>query len=192
MTDSAISAAVIPSQEANSESDLDYGDLEPVAVQGAQDSASLGRSLTTSQADYVKFPGFSSTRSQQRDPEGHHQPRSHLKPATTTKATHFRRWMKRSRSVDSLDNPPDLGRVVSRDQTTTPPLSEILRMNQLTREQQRASRSHRAAARSQGQDEEYARQQQARQNANDIQDLREGGSTNLEESPNRKEHQPQP
>ena len=49
MTDSAISAAVIPSQDANSEDDHDYGDLELVAeVQGDQDSASLGRSLTTS------------------------------------------------------------------------------------------------------------------------------------------------
>ena len=62
----------------------------------------------------------------------------------------------------------------------------------LTREQQREAHSHRAAARSQGQDREFARQQQAPHYTDSIQDLREGGSTTLEESPHRKEHQPQP
>ena len=75
MTDSAISAAVILSHDAASEDDHDYGDLELGAeVQGDQDSASLGRSLTTSRADYVKIPGFSLTRYHQRDPAGYHPP----------------------------------------------------------------------------------------------------------------------
>ena len=59
MTDSAISAAVIPSWDAASDDEEDYGDLALYAnVPTAQDTASLVRSLTTPHSDFVRFPGF--------------------------------------------------------------------------------------------------------------------------------------
>ena len=72
MTDSAISAAVISSQDTASNDDRDYGDVDLYAgVPVAQDSTSLGHSLTTSHSDYVRIPSFSTSRYPQRDPAGY-------------------------------------------------------------------------------------------------------------------------
>ena len=192
MTDSAISAAVIPSHDAASEDDHSYDDLETVEdVRRDQGSASLSRSIANSHADHVRFPGFSSTRYHQQDSTGHLTPRTPLNTATRWLKT---RWLKRSRSVDSLEHSPDLGSDVHGDRFPTTPHSEVLRMNQPpTREQQREARSHRAEARSRGRDREIEYRQHTTHFTDGIPDLRGGDSTIREESLRSEDphHQPQ-
>ena len=124
MTDSAISAAVIPSHD-TAEDDFGYDDVDIVAdARRDQDSAALSRSLATSQADYVRFPGFLSTQYQQ-DSEGYPTPRTPLNTAAKWLKT---RWPRRSRSVDSLELYPDPD--VHRNRSPTAPRSKVPQMNQ--------------------------------------------------------------
>ena len=181
MTDSAISAAVIPSHDAASEDDHSYDDLETVEdVQRDHGSASLSRSITNSQADHVRFPGFPSTRYHHQDSAGHPTPRTPLNTATRWLKT---RWLKRSRSVDSLEPSPDLGSNDHGALFQTKPHSESLRMYQPPpREQQREARSNRAEARSRGRDREIEYQQHNAHFTDGIPDLRGGESTVREDS----------
>ena len=150
MTNSAISAAVIPSHDTNEE-DLGFGfgfdDIDDYVTNASreQDSAALSRSLTTSQVDYVRIPGFLS-RQHQQDSEGYPTSRTPLNSAAKWFKT---RWPNRSRSVDSLERYPDPD--THRDRPPTPPSAPRSGETQMyhppTREQQseappKSSRPH--------------------------------------------------
>ena len=151
MTDSAISAAVIPSRADASDDEHEYGNLALYnEVPTAQDTASLVHSLTTPNSDFVRFPGFHSTRHPQQEQAGYHSSRSQLKPVAR-----FRRWMQRSRSADSLGPTHDPRSNSRRDLAPPAPSSENPQMNRLSiRDQQSAACDQRAAARSKFRDTE--------------------------------------
>ena len=180
MTDSAISAAVIPSNDAASDDDLGYDNYDTVEdTRRDRGSASLSHSLAISQADYVKFPGFPSTRYHQQDLAGHHPPRTPLDSATKWLKS---RWPKRSRSVDSLEHLPSSD--VHGAQLQTKPHGDSLRMYRPpTREQQREARSARATNRSRGRDEDSGSQQNTTNFSVSIPVLRREDNTEHDDSP---------
>ena len=150
MTNSTISAAVIPTHD-TAEENLGFDDISDFVTSASreQDSAALSRGLTTSQVDYVKFPGFLSRH--QQDLEGHSTSRTPLNSA----AKWFKqRWPIRSRSVDSLDRYPDPD--THRDWPPTPPSAPQSKGPRMyhppTREQQSEARRQRAAVRSRNRD----------------------------------------
>ena len=191
MTDSAISAAVIPSNDAASDDDHGYDDFDAVEdVRRDRGPASLNYSLAISQADYVKFPGFPSTRYHQQDLAGHLPPRTPLDSAAKWLKT---RWPKRSRSVDSLEQLPDPSSDIHGAQLQTKPHGDSLRMYRPpTREQQREARSTRAANRSRGRDEDSGSQQNTTNFADGIPDLRREDNTEHDNSPHDETPRPHP
>ena len=139
-----------------------------------QDSAALSRSLATSQADYVRFPGFLS-RQHQQDSEGYPTSRTPLNSAAKWFKT---RWPTRSRSVDSLERYPDPD--THRDRPPTPPSAPRSEGPQMyhppTQEQQSEARRQRAAART--------------RNRDGIPDQREEDSNTRERTQSHEDHNP--